>query len=66
VLPHCLSLTRQTPPPLIGFCRLLTLLSIGAWLGWNGCEAEQAREMGKIGDLRAELDALKGQGERQK
>jgi hypothetical protein len=29
-------------------------------------EAEQAREMGKIADLRAELDALKGQGEKQK
>jgi hypothetical protein len=29
-------------------------------------EAEQAREMGKIADLRAELDALRGQGEKQK
>lgn len=29
-------------------------------------EAEQAKEMGKIADLRAELDALKGQGEKQK
>jgi len=29
-------------------------------------EAEQAREMGKLADLRAELDALKGPGEKQK
>lgn len=29
-------------------------------------EAEQAKEVGKIADLRAELDALKGQGEKQK
>ncbi|GMU23232.1 MAG: hypothetical protein AMXMBFR13_33140 [Phycisphaerae bacterium] len=29
-------------------------------------EAEHAKEMGKIADLRAELEALKGKGERQK
>lgn len=29
-------------------------------------EAEQAKEVGKLADLRAELDALKGKGEKQK
>jgi hypothetical protein len=29
-------------------------------------DAEQAKELGKISDLRAELDALKGAGEKQK
>ena len=28
--------------------------------------AEQAKEMGKLADLRAELDELKGEGEKQK
>ena len=29
-------------------------------------DAEQAKEMGKLADLRAELEGLKGQGEKQK